>query len=78
MIYTIRAEHDDETGYWFVSDSDVPGLVTEAPTRDALLAKLRVMVPELLELNASLLPEPVSGVEIEWISRSKERLELAA
>ena len=30
---------------------DVPGLATEAPTIEALMAKLRVMVPELLELN---------------------------
>jgi len=31
--------------------NDVPGLVTEAPTLEALQAKIRVLVPELLELN---------------------------
>jgi uncharacterized protein DUF1902 len=31
--------------------NDVPGLVTEAPTLEALPAKIRVLVPELLELN---------------------------
>ena len=33
--------------------NDVPGLVTEAPTLEALQAKIRVLVPELLELNHS-------------------------
>lgn len=49
--FFVTAEWDDEAGVWYVSDSDVPGLATEASTMDELLRKLRVMVPELLELN---------------------------
>jgi hypothetical protein len=40
-----------EAKVWFVADSDVPGLATEAPTVDDLLRKLKVMIPELRELN---------------------------
>jgi hypothetical protein len=32
---------------------DVPGLVTEAETMELLLAKVRNLVPELLELSGS-------------------------
>lgn len=49
--YTIRCEWDAEAEVWYVVDSDVPGLATEADTPDALFQKLLVMIPELLEAN---------------------------
>jgi predicted RNase H-like HicB family nuclease len=52
--YTVKVEWDDEAGMWVATSEDVPGLVTEAPTFEALLDKLRVMVPEMLELNGVL------------------------
>jgi predicted RNase H-like HicB family nuclease len=50
-VRTVVAEWDDEAHVWVASSEDVPGLVTEAETLEALAAKLAVMVPELLELN---------------------------
>ncbi|WP_235012791.1 DUF1902 domain-containing protein [Spiribacter roseus] len=50
-IYFIRAEWDDEAGVWVTTSDDVPGLVTEAESIDALSKKLEVLVPELLEAN---------------------------
>ncbi len=47
----VRATWDDEARVWVAESDDVPGLVTEASTTEQLLAKLRVLVPELLELN---------------------------
>lgn len=47
----IRAEWDEDARVWVVVDSDVPGLATEAETLEALVEKLKVMVPELLEAN---------------------------
>jgi len=38
---------------------DVPGLATEAPTLEELLAKLTVVVPELLEENGVRVEPPV-------------------
>ena len=55
-IYFIKAIWDEEASVWSVSDSDVPGLATSAPTIEALQAKLKVMIPELLELNAPETP----------------------
>ena len=50
--YFIRAEWDDEAAVWVASSDDVPGLATEEETLEGLVAKLAVMVPELLEANA--------------------------
>jgi predicted RNase H-like HicB family nuclease len=56
--HIVQAEWDAEAGVWVATSDDVPGLVTEAKTFEALLKKLRVMVPEMLELNGAM---PKSG-----------------
>ena len=57
---------------------EVPGLVTEAATLEALAAKLRVMIPELLEANHSLVGEPGSDLVFEIVGHRRERLALAS
>ena len=52
--YTVLATWDGEAGVWVATSDDVPGLVTEAPSEDALNEKLRILIPELLELNGIL------------------------
>ena len=59
--YFIHAEWDAEAAVWVATSNDVPGLATEADTLEALAAKLRVMVPELLQLN-----EDGAAKEISW------------
>lgn len=54
------------------TSNDVLGLVTEAPTLEALLVKLRVMVPEMLELNAVL---PAAAAQQASFHLVAERLE---
>ncbi len=54
--YVVTAEWDDEAEVWVASSEDVPGLVTEAATLDALYARVVAVVPELLDDNAHLLP----------------------
>ena len=49
--YVVTATWDDEAKVWVAESNDVPGLVTEAPTPEALQDKIRVLVPELSELN---------------------------
>lgn len=39
---------------WVAESDDMPGLVTESPTLEALGAKLRTLVPELLAENTGL------------------------
>lgn len=47
----IRATWDSEASVWVAESDDVPGLATEAESLDALLLKVNVMIPELLEMN---------------------------
>jgi hypothetical protein len=47
----VRAHRDDETGGWWADSEDIPGLITEAPTFDELVERVRAVVPELCELN---------------------------
>jgi predicted RNase H-like HicB family nuclease len=51
---TVKAEWDPEAKVWVATSDDVPGLVTEAETVEALTEKLSVIVPELLEANGIL------------------------
>jgi predicted RNase H-like HicB family nuclease len=48
-IVIVRAAWDDEAKVWYVEDSDVPGLATEADTVDELRQKVLVRIDDLLE-----------------------------
>ncbi len=52
--FKVVATCDPDANVWYVSDTDVPGLSTEADTIDHLNQKLMVMIPELLILNGVL------------------------
>ncbi|MEJ5378535.1 MAG: DUF1902 domain-containing protein [bacterium] len=47
----VRAEWDEEAMVWVATSDDVPGLATEAATMEALVDKLKVIIPELLVAN---------------------------
>lgn len=49
--YIVTAIWDDEGGVWWAESEDIPGLATEADTVEALLIKLKAMIPELAEAN---------------------------
>lgn len=49
----VTANWDEEAAVWVAESDDVPGLATEAETREELISKLRVMIPELLQANLS-------------------------
>ena len=63
--YVVTAEWDDEAEVWVATSDDVPGLVTEAATLDALYARVIAVVPELLEDNAHLLPPGNRGGQVD-------------
>ena len=72
--YSVSCQWDPEASVWYVAESDVPGLVTEAPTLEEMEAKLMRMIPELLELNEGL-ERPVA-VPFELIARKRELAQL--
>ncbi len=64
----IRAEWDAETGVWVATSDDVPGLATESGTIEALIEKLRIMIPELRAANGM----PDEDVPFELLTRRFE------
>ncbi len=48
-MIVVRALWDAEAEVWVATSEDLPGLVTEADTPQALMAKLHTMIPDLLE-----------------------------
>ena len=43
---------DGEADVWIATSEDVPGLVLESGSFDALVERVKVAIPELLELNS--------------------------
>jgi predicted RNase H-like HicB family nuclease len=72
-VYVIRADWDAEARVWFAYSDDVPGLATGADTMEALMDKLKIVVPELLEEN-SLLPKTAGEIDVP-ISVLAQRIE---
>ena len=54
--YEVEARWDSEVGVWVAESEDIPGLVAEAESLNALVEKIRVLAPELFELNGGLEP----------------------
>jgi hypothetical protein len=49
--YSIHIAWDAEVNLWYIAESNVPGLVGEAPTWESMMALLRERVPEMLAEN---------------------------
>lgn len=53
---SIHCEWDNEVKVWVATSDDLPGLAIEADSIDCMNARLRTVIPELLQLNNSLKP----------------------
>ena len=51
MEYKIKLIWDDEANVWVATSDDVPGLVLESSSFDALVERVRYAIPELTEVN---------------------------
>ena len=71
-IYTIYARWDDEAQVWFVAQSDIPGLATEAPTQEQFIQHIKELAPDLIEMNKSNCPDV--PVELLWSGGQKVSL----
>lgn len=70
MELLIKLTWDAEACVWIAESDDVPGLVLESGSFDALIERVRFTVPELLELNG-MAPSPV---QLRMVSERCERL----
>ncbi len=69
MEYVVKLIWDDEAAVWVATSDDIPGLVLESGSFDALLERVRFAAPELLALNH--MGEPVS---LSFLSERRERI----
>lgn len=51
MEYKVNFTWDNEAGVWIAQSDDIPGLVLEGGSLDALIERVRFAAPELIELN---------------------------
>lgn len=72
MEYVVKFTWDDEANVWIAESEDIPGLVLESGSFDALLERVRVTAPELIELNS---PKK-SAYVLSFVSNRHERISL--
>lgn len=53
MSYRVNMLWDDEAAVWVATSDDVPGLVLESGSLDALVERIKTALPELVALNGS-------------------------
>lgn len=72
MEYIVNFTWDDEANVWIATSDDIPGLVLESGSFDALLERTRFAIPELLALNAS----ETHPLSLTFLSKRQERMVL--
>ncbi len=58
--YYVHAVWDEDARVWVASSEDVPGLATESDTAEALVEKLKSLIPELLAANGRTDTKPIA------------------
>ena len=72
MEYLINLTWDSEADVWIAQSDDIPGLVLESGSFDALLERVRYTVPDLIELNKI----NQSHTTLTLVSKRQERIAL--
>ncbi len=49
--YTVDLAWDEESWTWTATSDDIPGLVLEGGSADALMERVRYTAPEIMRLN---------------------------
>jgi predicted RNase H-like HicB family nuclease len=70
----VRIAWDVEAKVWYVEESDIPGLATEADTLEELRKKVPIIIQDLLEDERDRPDE----IEIDFIAYAHDRVRIAA
>ena len=70
MSYRINLVWDNEAAVWVATSQDVPGLVLESGSFDALLERVRYAVPELIELNG----EKPTNLKLTYLTEREDQV----
>jgi len=68
---SIAARWDSEAAVWIATSEDVPGLVVEAETWPSMIEEVRLVLPDLLELNGQ------ANKRLSLTFKAEEHLDLA-
>lgn len=60
MKCVVNLTWDPEASVWVATSDDIPGLVLESGSFDALLERVRFAAPALLEMNSTEIPAVLS------------------
>ena len=63
-IRHVQASFDAESGVWWAESADLPGLVSEAPTLEALIDRVTAVAGDLLIANG----ESPHGVNLQFVA----------
>ena len=55
MLCRVLFHWDSEAKVWTATSEDVPGLVLESSSFDNLVSRVRLAIPELIDLNGEVL-----------------------
>jgi len=69
MVYTVKFIWDEEAKVWIADSNDIPGLVLESGSLDALMERVSIAATELIELNQ--LPH---NSTIHYVSEKTQRM----
>lgn len=70
MEYKVTLSWDPDAAVWVATSEDIPGLVLESGSFDALIERVRFAAPELLALNG----HKGSPAALTFVSERRERL----
>jgi predicted RNase H-like HicB family nuclease len=68
----VKAFWDNDASVWVAESIDIPGLITEAETMEKLIAKIKTLIPELLEANGKEWEHPGAPVPFHLISECSD------
>ena len=61
MDYKVTLTWDNEAFMWIATSDDVPGLVLESNSYDALIERVKIAIPDLLEINNNFLDSKIKS-----------------
>ena len=70
MNYIVNLTWDNDANVWIAESDDIPGLVLESGSYDALIERVRFAIPELINLNN---PTNISPT-LTFLSERQERI----
>ncbi|MDR1013612.1 MAG: DUF1902 domain-containing protein [Coriobacteriales bacterium] len=66
--YQVNFLWDEEAAVWIAASDEIPGLVLESGSLDALMERVRYTAPELLALNG----QPEDDFSLHFLSERRE------